>query len=89
MATNNCRSPHAKKNTPGLEISSSFLVTTRRQRRKAVAILIQLLRIVLVAEKQFFDEFIINQLESPLYNSSERVISDLEDALEILLYIHF
>ena len=83
--TYNSPSPYnMQKHGTKLEISSSFSVTTRQQRRKALKILIQLLQIVLAAEKRYMDDIPDNHPDSSLYDDAGQTVGAMEEALEIL-----
>jgi len=77
-------SPAASKTRAMLEISASFLVTTRQQRKKALNILIQLLHIVLSAEKRFIADLHINQLGSSQHDVADQAVEALHEAIDIL-----
>jgi hypothetical protein len=72
------------KNESKLEISTTFLVTTRQQRRKALKILTQLIQIVLAAEKRYIADMHVNQLSSSQYDEADHSVSVLSEALDIL-----
>ena len=89
MLNNSSNSSCVQKQGVRLEISSSFLVTTRQQRRKALKILIQLLQIILTAEKRYMADMSVNLLASSQYDDSEQAVSAMEEALDLLNDVYF
>ena len=89
MLNNSSNISYVQKHGVSLEISSSFLVTTRQQRRKALKILIQLLQIILTAEKRYMTDMSDNLLASSQYDDSEQAVSAMEESLDLLNDVNF
>jgi len=84
VVKNSLLSSCSKKFDTKLEISSSFLVTTQKQRKKALKILIQLVQIILNAEKRFLAELPKTLLDSPQCDIAEQAVDSLCQAIDIL-----
>jgi hypothetical protein len=75
---------NTQKSDACMEVSASFHVTTRRQRKRAISIMIQILKILSSAEKQHMDNIPDHQLGSSQYDDAEQAICALDEALDCL-----
>jgi len=73
-----------QKRGASMEISSSVSVETRQQRKKALKVLVQILQIVLSAEKQYLDDMADCRFGSDKYDDADQAIRAIDEALEIL-----